>query len=35
MLERHGSGESVTSLAAYFGVSRQTIYRTLDGETNG
>ncbi|GAA2084112.1 recombinase family protein [Pseudolysinimonas kribbensis] len=35
ILERHGSGESVTSLAAYFGVSRQTIYRTLDGETNG
>ncbi|MGN6326131.1 recombinase family protein [Pseudolysinimonas sp.] len=35
IVERHGSGESVTSLAAYFGVSRQTIYRTLDGAANG
>lgn len=31
---RHGSGESVTALAAYFGVSRQTVYRALDGATN-
>lgn len=30
IVERHDSGESVTSLAAYFGVSRQTIYRVLD-----
>ncbi len=29
IVERHDSGESVTSLASYFDVSRQTIYRAL------
>ena len=35
IVERHEAGESVTSLAVYFGVSRQTIYRVLDGATIG
>jgi DNA-binding GntR family transcriptional regulator len=34
-VERHNAGESVTSLASYFDVSRQTIYRALDGVTIG
>lgn len=35
IVARHGTGESVTALAANYGVSRQTIYRVLDGATNG
>lgn len=35
IVARHDTGESVTSLAGYFGVSRQTIYRVLNGAARG
>ncbi len=35
VVQRHRAGESVRSLASYFGVSRQTIYRALEAERSG